>query len=295
MKQLGTDVEQRIHSTKLKDKILGYFQDMEAHKQGRDVVLIFNEDVGSTLKKACEHDIDDDALSLARAANIVRRDMLKMNNQFNGSFENNCQEKSVPASLLALVAMVLNGPNIKAQSDSATPQPVLTISQLLMINSSVRRHKELISMPYHRKERETPLPVYLGVMTHTKTRKRQLVDNLYELGLSISYDRVLEISTEVGNKICHYYMMEKAICPPKLKHGLFTTVAVDNIDHNSSSTTAHDSFHGTGISLFQHPDENCYGVMQDVDRDYTTSFIIIIIIIQELKKAKPVNPDPMLQ
>ena len=87
-------------------------------QQGRDVVLIFNEDVGSALKKACEHDVDDDgdddALSLARAANIVRRDMLKMNNQFNGSFESNCQENSVPASLLALVAMVLNGPNIKA-------------------------------------------------------------------------------------------------------------------------------------------------------------------------------------
>ena len=31
---------------------------------------------------------------------------------------------------------------------------------------------------------------------------------------------------------------------------LFTTV--DNIDHNPTSTTAQDSFHGTGISLFQH-------------------------------------------
>ena len=29
--------------------------------------------------------------------------------------------------------------------------------------------------------------------------------------------------------------------------------AVDNIDHNPSSTTAKDSFHGTGISLFQQP------------------------------------------
>ena len=76
-----------------------------------------------------------------QAANIVSRDMLKMNNQFNGSFESNCQE-SVPASLLALVAMVLNGTNIKAQSDSATPQPVLTISQLLMFNSLVRRRKK---------------------------------------------------------------------------------------------------------------------------------------------------------
>ena len=33
LKQLGIEVEGRIHSKKLKDRILGYFQDMEAHKQ----------------------------------------------------------------------------------------------------------------------------------------------------------------------------------------------------------------------------------------------------------------------
>lgn len=78
---------------------------------------------------ACDHDSDTDAVCLARAANIVRRDMLKMKNQFNGSFEEKCQEESVPASLLALVAMVVNGPNIEAQiSSSAMPQPIFTIS-----------------------------------------------------------------------------------------------------------------------------------------------------------------------
>ena len=30
------------------------------------------------------------------------------------------------------------------------------------------------------------------------------------------------------------------------------------------STTAHDSFHGTGISLFQHSDINCPGGYRDV-------------------------------
>ena len=35
---------------------------------------------------------------------------------------------------------------------------------------------------------------------------------------------------------------------------IFTTATVDNIDHNPSSMTATGSFHGTGISLFQHPD-----------------------------------------
>ena len=43
------------------------------------------------------------------------------------------------------------------------------------------------------------------------------------------------------------------VCPSQLSHGLFTVGALDNIDHNPSSTTAKDSFHGTGISLFQFP------------------------------------------
>ena len=38
-----------------------------------------------------------------------------------------------------------------------------------------------------------------------------------------------------------------------MSHGLFTVGALDNLDHNPSSTTAKDSFHGTGISLFQFP------------------------------------------
>jgi hypothetical protein len=45
LKQLRTSVVGCIHSTKLKDRILGYFPDMEAHKQGRDVVLISNKDI----------------------------------------------------------------------------------------------------------------------------------------------------------------------------------------------------------------------------------------------------------
>lgn len=43
-------------------------------------------------------------------------------------------------------------------------------------------------------------------------------------------------------------------------HGnLFTTVAIDNIDHKLSSTNASGSFLGTGISLFQHPDKTNNG------------------------------------
>ena len=118
LEQLGTPVTGRVHSTKLKNRILNYFPDMDAHKQGRDVVLACNEDVGAALWKACEQDADNDCVHLARAASIVRREMFKMKQGFTGSFDAQCQEESVPPLLLSLVAMVLYGPNIKTQSNS---------------------------------------------------------------------------------------------------------------------------------------------------------------------------------
>lgn len=88
---------------------------------------------------------------------------------------------------------------------------------------------------------------------HARSRKRDLIDTLFDLGLSISYDRVMEISTAMNNRICEQYHSDHVVCPPNLQQGLFVTAAIDNIDHNPSSTTSTDSFHGTGISLFQRP------------------------------------------
>ena len=75
---------------------------MNASMQGHDVVLVCNKDVTAELRKACVHDTDNNAVHLARTAEIVRRDMLKMKNEFSSSFDAQCQEKSVPVSLSTL-------------------------------------------------------------------------------------------------------------------------------------------------------------------------------------------------
>lgn len=122
----------------------------------------------------------------------------------------------------------------------------------------VRRRKDS-KANYHAKERETPLPMYVGILLRAETRKRGLVDKLCDLGLSVSYNRVLESSSELGNKLSAQFQAENVVCPLNLKRNLFTTSAVDNIDHNPSSTTATGSLHGTAISLFQHPTRENHG------------------------------------
>ena len=59
--------------------------------------------------------------------------------------------------------------------------------------------------------------------------------------LAISYDRVLQISTDLANIVCRLYEEEGVVYPPNLKKCVFTTAAVDNLDHNLSSTTASDT------------------------------------------------------
>ena len=66
---------------------------------------------------------------------------------------------------------------------------------------------------------------------------------------------------------------DDAVCPPNLRNGLFTTSAVDNIDHNTSSTHSKENFRGTGISLFQHPSIEEPGVDRNIlseNLDYKT-------------------------
>ena len=146
--------------------------------------------------------------------------------------------------------MILCGPNIQNQTENKSTQAT-SISQLLQFNSYFSNQSGSSDQDHHNRCRETPLPIYLGLSIHARTRKRELVDDSFKLGLSVSYDRVLSISTGIGNTICREFQEENLACPAKLRKGIFTTSTVDNIDHNPSSNTAKESFHGTGISLFQ--------------------------------------------
>jgi hypothetical protein len=167
-------------------------------------------------------------------------------------FPNSCQEDSVifsvPSSLLALVGMILNATSLDAAQSST--QTALNISQLLQFNIAAKSNHPTVVK--HTKTRETPLLVYIGLSTatHSCTRKKEIVENMHALDLSISYARVLELSTDISRTSIDLFEQEQCVCPPNLKCGLFTTAAVANLDHNPSSTTSTESFHGTGISLF---------------------------------------------
>ena len=126
----------------------------------------------------------------------------------------------------------------KKRSSSA-----LKIPQLLQFNIVKQKNKG--------KSNETPLPLYMGLMFHSRTRKKSLIEEPNEYGLSISYIRILEIQNSVTNQLYKFYDVQRSLCPSILQENIFTVSAIDKLDHNPSSSTEKDSFHGTGISTFQ--------------------------------------------
>lgn len=170
-----------MHTTRLKERLLAHFPNMCAQHQGRDILLAFKEDLGDALAKACKLDADSDAVHLARAAKIVRRHIIGEDKLFNG-FPPDCQQDSVPPVLLALVTTILEGASMKHHTES-TIQAALSISQLLKFNSLKHRRADTgsIACPVrHATAQETPVPIYIGLMLHAHTRKRELVDKLVD-------------------------------------------------------------------------------------------------------------------
>jgi len=65
------------------------------------------------------------------------------------------------------------------------------------------------------------------------------------------------LSNQLGNVVIDAFDTHQAAIGSKSSTGQFTTCAFDNLDHNPSSSTAYGSFHGSGLSITQHPEENC--------------------------------------
>ena len=65
-----------------------------------------------------------------------------------------------------------------------------------------KRRKGMDGNPRHQRTMETPVAVYVGLLVHDLTASQMLIDDLFRLALSVSYDRVHEIRRSLAEQIC---------------------------------------------------------------------------------------------
>ena len=94
--------------------------------------------------------------------------------------------------------MIEHGVDIKSQLRFGASKTDSAMAQLLQYNC-YSRYKEGAPTYRHSKEREIPFLLFLGMSVYAKTRKKVLVELHHDHGLSVSYNRVLEISAQLGD------------------------------------------------------------------------------------------------
>ena len=128
------------------------------------------------------------------------------------------QLQSVPAPLLKLVAMILEGGNPDRILSEALQKVSVNIAQLIQFNCVKEKRREGITELRHSKKNEPPLSVLIGLMVHAKTGKRKLVEELSGQGVSISYEQVHEIQRSISNQVCRKYNSDGFVCPSELQY-----------------------------------------------------------------------------
>ena len=112
--------------------------------------------MGSILAEAS---INGRAIHLAKAAGIIRREMLqhKVHHE-NVTYEH--PENSVPAKLLQFVAMEDHGADIMSQQEHGALKSDIAMAQLLQYNCFAKPRTETY-VHRHSMDRETPFAVYI--------------------------------------------------------------------------------------------------------------------------------------
>ena len=71
------------------------------------------------------------------------------------------------------------------------------------------------------------------------------------MGLSVSYDRTMDVWTIFARAVTKSFKNEGVVVPTNCKHGMFSKVTTDNIDVSDRT-----DMHGTSITLIDHFSKN---------------------------------------
>ena len=144
-------------------------------------------------------------------------------------------------------------------------QAALTVAGLITYNIRTIKRPRITNLDnrHHDKEKETSVNIYVGLKLYSTVRSRTLIDCLFQLGICISYDRILSITKSLYEALRTTFYPYKIFLPTNLKKGCFTVSAKDNIDKNATASLVKSHFHGTCISLFQLLDHENQGESLD--------------------------------
>ena len=132
----------------------------------------------------------------------------------------------------------------------AVNNKISNISQIIMKATKTRKqvieHEHFIDMV------QTPLIVGLVLHLHKETRSEKPINWLYDIRLTISYDKVMKIENGLGNTgLGNIESNGGTFIPSTLEIRKRVHFAIDNINFKNDTGSGKSELHGTTLVVFQ--------------------------------------------
>ena len=198
--------------------------------------LNLQRDLVAALEYSREHSLQDNAIHLSGVANIIWNEFLKdigisradsliivRMDQFQLCFS--------PWYTGSLVLLMIQNPKVNWLKICIFPH--YRFRSLFIL----RRKRRNSGTSHHPSAHETPFSIYVAFLLHFQSFVCGQVD---DLGLSIYYDQMLVLSTQLPYSVYTQFEFDGVFCATKLFSNVFTMIVADNIDRNPSSPSAKD-------------------------------------------------------
>lgn len=112
----------------------------------------------------------------------------------NGHFDVSCQEAHVTPAIQGFISTLLRGLSAENTYDYYK-QAAVTVGQMIAFNTTICSEKAS-TISYHSFQEEPPLPIYLAMMMHNKTRNFDLIKKYRLCNISVSLGNALLLINE---------------------------------------------------------------------------------------------------
>ena len=277
-------ITEQTQTTRFKERLLCSIPNLVARIVNKNTVVLFDEKVHELIVEYVKNP-DEFYAALRKVVQPIRADIMKQENKFTGTFNSSSQVQAVPKTVLALTSALIDD---EMTSSNQPSQEALSVAQIIV--SQMRRpskRKAVVKKPTRRRHnlhQETPLLQYVGLKIFYSVRSRQLIEDFYYIGLSVSYDRVLELIKMFYEELRRAYISHNFFFPRILRRFLFTVWLKDNIDVNPKANFNKSSYHGTSSSIVQ------FRTTEDEGEEFP-SIQFVGNITKESKKLAPLPPE----
>ena len=100
--------------------------------------------------------------------------------------------------------------------------------------------------------REVPEQLAVGIALHQASRCKEIINFLHGFGLSVKYNRLLRVETEIKKKIIEKIQLERSLyIPSEIILGRFIFFAIDNTDFEEDTPDGKHTLHGAAMTIYQ--------------------------------------------